>query len=70
MTFDRVAVVERNLDDLLDRAAAASTGLAPDAALRPESGLTARRALHLFEDQVASRQLYRTALQQTVADQS
>ncbi|MEX0629207.1 MAG: thiamine pyrophosphate-dependent enzyme [Chloroflexota bacterium] len=56
MTFDRVAVVEDALDGLL-------TGLTPaarlerDAPLRPGSTLTARGAVELFEDQVASRQL-------------
>jgi 2-oxoisovalerate dehydrogenase E1 component len=56
MTWDRVAVVEANLDAYLKGATAASS-IAPDAPLRPGSALTARRALELFEDQVASRQL-------------
>jgi 2-oxoisovalerate dehydrogenase E1 component len=57
MTFDRVTVVERALDDLLDNAAAAPASLALDAPLHPGRSLTARRGLQLFEDQVASRQL-------------
>lgn len=57
MTFDRVTVVERALDDLLDSAGAALTSLALDAPLHLGGSLTARRGLQLFEDQVASRQL-------------
>lgn len=57
MTFDRVAVVEDALDALLAGAAPAATRLQPQDLLRPGSGLTAHRALELFEDQVTSRQL-------------
>jgi 2-oxoisovalerate dehydrogenase E1 component len=56
MTWDRVAIVEANLDDYLATAEAAPL-LPPHAALRPGGRLTARTAVSLFEDQVASRQL-------------
>ena len=55
MTFDRVAIVERALDELLEEAAPPATLLAPDDPLRPGAGLTARKAIELWEDQVASR---------------
>jgi 2-oxoisovalerate dehydrogenase E1 component len=55
MTFDRVAIVERALDELLEAAAPAASLLAPDAPLRPGASLTARKAVELYEDQVASR---------------
>jgi 2-oxoisovalerate dehydrogenase E1 component len=55
MTFDRVPIVEQALDDYLSTASSAATALDPDAALRPGSGLTARRAIELWEDQVTSR---------------
>ncbi len=57
MTFDRVAIVERALDDYLAGAADAAEHLAPDAPLHEGSGLTARKAVELFEDQVTSRAL-------------
>ncbi|HYM52582.1 MAG TPA: thiamine pyrophosphate-dependent enzyme [Candidatus Dormibacteraeota bacterium] len=57
MTFDRVAIVEAALDASLDQAAPAAVRLSADAPLRPGSGLTARRAVELFEDQVLSRAL-------------
>jgi 2-oxoisovalerate dehydrogenase E1 component len=57
MTWDRVAAVEDALDRYLQTATPAESGLAPDAPLRPDSGLSARRAVQLFEDQVLSRQL-------------
>jgi 2-oxoisovalerate dehydrogenase E1 component len=54
MTWDRVAVVEANLDAYL--AAAEAAPLLPrDAPLRPGTTLTARKAIELFEDQLASR---------------
>jgi 2-oxoisovalerate dehydrogenase E1 component len=56
MTWDRVTVVESKLDEYLGGAEAAPL-LPPDAALRPGARLTARAAVALFEDQVASRQL-------------
>jgi 2-oxoisovalerate dehydrogenase E1 component len=55
MTFDRVAIVERALDELLEASAPAATPLAAGAPLRPGTGLTARKAIELWEDQVASR---------------
>ena len=55
MTFDRVAIVERVLDDYLAGAADAGQALEPDAPIREGSGLTARKAIELFEDQVTSR---------------
>ena len=61
MTFDRVAVVEDALDALLAELAPAGTALRPDDPLRPGSGLTAHRAVELFEDQVISRQIDRAA---------
>lgn len=57
MTWDRVAVVERQLDTYLEAARPASDRLPVDAPLRAGSDLTAGRALALFEDQLASRQL-------------
>ena len=57
MTFDRVAVVETALDNLLRQATAAPERLAPTDPLQPGSSLTASRALALFEDQLVSRQL-------------
>jgi 2-oxoisovalerate dehydrogenase E1 component len=57
MTFDRVAIVQGALDAYLSGATPAARRLEPDAAVRPGSGLTARRAIGLFEDQVLSRQL-------------
>jgi 2-oxoisovalerate dehydrogenase E1 component len=57
MTFDRVAIVERALDELLQEAAPPATLLAPDDPLRPGAGLTVRKAIELWEDQVASRAL-------------
>ncbi len=57
MTFDRVAIVESALDAYLVTAANAASMLPGDAPLRAGSGLTARKAVELFEDQVLSRQL-------------
>ncbi len=57
MTTNRVAVVERNLDNYLDSAAPAAHLLGPDEPLRAGSGLTARKARELFEDMLASRAL-------------
>jgi len=55
MTFDRVPIVEQALDDYLAGAADAAQSLEPGAPLREGSGLSARRAIELFEDQVTSR---------------
>ncbi len=52
MTFDRVAVVETALDNLLRQASAAPARLAPTDQLQPGSSLTAIQALALFEDQL------------------
>ena len=56
-SHDRVSVVVGNLDRYLAEARPAAHRLAPDEPLRPGSGLTARRAIELFEDQAASRAL-------------
>jgi 2-oxoisovalerate dehydrogenase E1 component len=62
--MDRVALVERNLDQFLAETLAAHESdpsnapppiSSPDAPLRPGSALTARAALALWEDQVLSR---------------
>ncbi|RMG46574.1 MAG: MFS transporter [Acidobacteria bacterium] len=55
MSEDRIRIVEGNLDRWLEEARPAPHRLPPDAPLRPGSGLTARRAVALFEDQAASR---------------
>ncbi|HEV8054772.1 MAG TPA: thiamine pyrophosphate-dependent enzyme [Candidatus Limnocylindrales bacterium] len=57
MTWDRVAIVERQLDSYLETAGPIVGRLAADAPLRAGGGLTAARALAIFEDQLASRQL-------------
>jgi 2-oxoisovalerate dehydrogenase E1 component len=57
MTFDRVPIVEAALDSYLAAAQPAAVAAHPESPLRPGSGLTARRAVALFEDQVLSRQL-------------
>ncbi|HEX2194340.1 MAG TPA: thiamine pyrophosphate-dependent enzyme, partial [Candidatus Limnocylindria bacterium] len=57
MTFDRVAVVQRTLDDYLAAASPARRALPPDEPIAPGSTLTARVAIGLFEDQVASREV-------------
>jgi 2-oxoisovalerate dehydrogenase E1 component len=57
MTFDRVAIVEAGLDAYLAQAAAPARALPGDAPLREGSGLTARKAVELFEDQLLSRQI-------------
>ncbi len=54
MTFDRVPVVESALDAYL-AGAEPRTPIEPSAPLRPGSGLTARDAVRLWEDQVLSR---------------
>jgi 2-oxoisovalerate dehydrogenase E1 component len=57
LTTNRVAVVEDNLDRYLENAASNPTRLEADEPIRPGSGLTARMAVELFEDQVLSRAL-------------
>ena len=53
----RVEIVEGNLDAYLASAQPVPKRLGPEDALRPGSGLTARKAVELFEDQVLSRAL-------------
>jgi 2-oxoisovalerate dehydrogenase E1 component len=55
MTFDRVAVVEAALDDLLRGATSAVRRLEPHQPLRTGGTLTAEEARALFEDQLTSR---------------
>jgi 2-oxoisovalerate dehydrogenase E1 component len=57
MTWDRVAIVEQQLDRYLAIAAPASDRLAVDAPLRAGGSLTVATATALFEDQLVSRQL-------------
>jgi 2-oxoisovalerate dehydrogenase E1 component len=57
MTWDRVAIVEQQLDNEIAAASAASSVLPADAALSRDGSLTASAAIALFEDQVTSRQL-------------
>ena len=57
MTWDRVAIVERQLDTYLESAQPAAHRLGEDAPLRPDGSLLVAAALALFEDQVASRQI-------------
>ncbi len=57
MTWDRVAVVERQLDTFLASAEPAPRRLAPDEPIAAGAGLTAAIARALLEDQLVSRQL-------------
>ena len=57
MTWDRVAIVEQQLDNYLETTGPLVPRLAADAPLRSDGGLTAADALALFEDQLTSRQL-------------
>ena len=57
MTFDRVPIVERALDDYLSTAPEDVPILRGSEPLRAGSGLTARQAVELFEDQVTSRSI-------------
>jgi len=57
LTTNRVAVVERNLDQYLENAVPSTVRLEPETPLRVGSGLTARKAVELFEDQILSRAL-------------
>jgi 2-oxoisovalerate dehydrogenase E1 component len=70
MTFDRVAAVEDALDALLAELAPAEHSLRPDDSLRPGAGLTAHRAIEVFEDQVTSRQVDRAARELKKTDRS
>ncbi|MFQ5843754.1 MAG: thiamine pyrophosphate-dependent enzyme, partial [Planctomycetota bacterium] len=53
----RVEIVEQNLDAYLASAEPAARRLDPPAPLRPGTGLSARQAVELFEDQALSRAL-------------
>lgn len=57
MSTNRVAVVEQRLDEAVKSTAPAPRRLAAKESLRPGGGLTARKALELFEDQALSRAL-------------
>ncbi|CAN5528225.1 MAG: MFS transporter [Chloroflexi bacterium] len=57
MTWDRVAIVEHQLDEYLTLAEPVVARLGPRAHLRDGGALTAIRAMEVFEDQLASRQL-------------
>ena len=57
MTWDRVAIVEQQLDTAIASAPAADGRLSPRDPIRPGSTLAAAAAMALFEDQVTSRQL-------------
>ena len=57
MSTNRVDVVERNLDALLERAQPAARVLDGDEPLRAGSSLSARKARELFEDMLLSRAL-------------
>jgi 2-oxoisovalerate dehydrogenase E1 component len=57
MTWDRVSIVEQQLDTEIASAKAGGPRLPAGAALRPDGSLTVAAAIALFEDQVTSRQL-------------
>src|SRR5688500_20230764 len=57
MTWDRVAIVERQLDNYLEHAEPAEDRLEARAPLCPRTDLTAAAAVARFEDQLASRQI-------------
>src|SRR5918997_6328841 len=57
MTWDRVAIVERQLDEYLDHAEPADHRLPAHAPLHADTDLSAVTALALFEDQLTSRQI-------------
>lgn len=57
VSTDRVRIVEEKLDQALESASAPPRRLGPEEPLSPGSGLTARTAFALFEDQVLSRAL-------------
>ena len=57
MTWDRVAVVEATWTSTSTEAVAPNALIGRTDPLRAGSGLTARKAIELFEDQVLSRQL-------------
>jgi len=57
MAIDRITIVEGHLDSYLAGARPAVVCLSPGDPLRPGSGLDARTAVQVFEDQLASRAL-------------
>src|SRR5918997_5447024 len=57
MTWDRVAIVERQLDEYLDHAEPADHRLPAHAPLHADTDLSAVTAVALFEDQLTSRQI-------------
>jgi len=57
MSTNRIAIVEKNLDDYLAGAEPAAHRLGPDDPLQPGTTLTARKAVEIFEDQMLSRTL-------------
>jgi 2-oxoisovalerate dehydrogenase E1 component len=57
MTWDRVAVVEQQLDHQISRASPTTERRGPAEPLRDGSSLSVAAALGLFEDQLASRQV-------------
>jgi 2-oxoisovalerate dehydrogenase E1 component len=57
MTWDRVAIVEQQLDRQIAAAEAPDRRLEPDGPLREGSDLRAARAMALLEDQLTSRQI-------------
>lgn len=57
MSTDRVALVERALDRYLEEAVPAPTLLRPDEPLHPGAGLTAAKAVEVWEDMAISRQV-------------
>jgi len=61
MSKTRVEIVEENLDAYLADADPAALRLAPDEPLRAGSGLSARKAVEVFEDMLLSRALDVTA---------
>jgi 2-oxoisovalerate dehydrogenase E1 component len=56
-SITRVEIVQNNLESYLTSAQSVSRRLTDADSLRPESSLTARQALEIFEDQVTSRLL-------------
>ncbi len=70
MTWDRVAVVEQQLDHLIETATAGSSRIAPHAPLRDGTDLVVATALGILEDQVTSRQIDVAARELKKSDRS
>jgi 2-oxoisovalerate dehydrogenase E1 component len=70
MTWDRVAIVEQQLDQQIRTAEPAERRLPPDAPLREGSDLTAAAAMALLEDQLTSRQIDAAARELKKSDRS